>query len=69
MLKNKCRCGGKKFETVDVTPVGSAGKQYFTRCVSCGLVTAAVGFEGQVKRAAKGAGFSSRLKHAFRQIF
>lgn len=40
---NKCSCGSKHFEDVDITPVGVSNKRYFTRCKQCGLVIAVYG--------------------------
>ncbi|MBP2630764.1 MAG: hypothetical protein H6Q70_1392 [Firmicutes bacterium] len=40
---NKCSCGSKHFEDVDVTPVGASNRRYFTRCKQCGLVIAVFG--------------------------
>lgn len=40
---NKCPCGSKYFEDVDVTPVGASNRRYFTRCKRCGLVIAVYG--------------------------
>ncbi|SDD39556.1 hypothetical protein SPACI_028340 [Sporomusa acidovorans DSM 3132] len=43
MALNRCSCGSKFFENVDVTPAGVKEKRYFTRCKQCGLVIAAHG--------------------------
>jgi len=43
MVINKCSCGSKHFEDVDVTPVGASNRRYFTRCKQCGLVIAVYG--------------------------
>lgn len=42
-MLNKCSCGSKYFEDVDVTPVGASNRRYFTRCKQCGLVIAVYG--------------------------
>lgn len=49
MGKSRCRCGGNKYETVDITPVGLADKRCFTRCSRCGLVVAVSNCQSPVK--------------------
>ena len=43
MVMNRCSCGSKYFEDIDVTPVGITKKRYFTRCKICGLIVAVHG--------------------------
>lgn len=62
MGKKKCRCGGKLFETIDITPCGMTEKQYFTRCVKCGLVVAAPRADTQ------GTDSPKSIRHFFRAL-